>query len=400
MTRRRRAPAARRRLVRRRRRLLRTVFVLAVAVTLLVLRVTGSFGTTSDTTATSARRHPPVHRTRHNQQPTPTTNGAPSPYLTPGSNPAVLPTSILIADHMNNRLLIVNPEGRITWEFPEPGDLAPGQTFLVPDDAFFTPNGKEIVVTEEDDDVISVIDIATHHIVWRYGTPGTPGSGPNQLSNPDDAMMLPNGDIITADIKNCRVLILKPGLQTPLQSFGSPTEGCFHDPPAHWGSPNGAFPMRDGHYLVTEINGDWADVLGLNGQVSMATHPPGVSYPSDTNEVSPGVYLTVDYSDPGQIETFNSQGQLLWRFKPSGAQAMNMPSLALPLPNGDILCNDDYNHRVIVVDPTTNTIVWQYGHTGQAGTSPGYLNDPDGVDLLPPYSLDVVHAATMGLPSS
>jgi hypothetical protein len=49
------------------------------------------------------------------------TTDAPSPYLTPGSNPAALPSSILIADHMNNRLLIVNPEGRITWAFPALG---------------------------------------------------------------------------------------------------------------------------------------------------------------------------------------------------------------------------------------------------------------------------------------
>lgn len=393
------SPNPRQPLALRRRRLLRTLVVLSLTVTLLVLLVTGPFGTTSTKTASSRRRHRNVPKVHRPVQPSTTTTDAPSPYLVPGSNPAVLPTSVLIADHMNNRLLIVNPEGQITWEFPEPGDLAPGQTFLVPDDAFFTPDGKEIVVTQEDDDVISVIDVATQHIVWTYGTPGVPGSGPNQLSHPDDAMMLPDGDIIAADIKNCRVLILKPGLQEPLQAFGSPDQGCFHDPPAHWGSPNGAFPMRDGDYLVTEINGDWVDELNLNSQVTVQTHPPGVLYPSDTNEVSPGVYLTVDYSDPGQIETFNSQGQLQWRFKPTGAQAMNMPSLALPLPNGDILCNDDYNDRVIVVDPATNTIVWQYGHTGQAGTAPGFLNDPDGVDLLPPYSLDVVHASTMGLPA-
>jgi DNA-binding beta-propeller fold protein YncE len=379
--------------------LLRTVTVLAAAVALLILLVRSSTGGTSPRTAAAQRKQPALRHGTHARPPlTTTTADAPTPNLVPGSNPAVLPTSILIADHMNNRLLIVNPDGQITWQFPEPGDLAAGQTFLVPDDAFFTPDGKEIVATQEDDDVISVIDVATHRIVWRYGTPGTPGAGPNQLSNPDDAMMLPDGDIITADIKNCRVLILKPGLQTPLQSYGSPDEGCFHNPSAHWGSPNGAFPMVDGNYLVTEINGDWVDELGLNGNVSMETHPPGVSYPSDTNEVSAGVYLTVDYSNPGQIETFNSQGQLLWRFKPTGAQAMNMPSLALPLPNGDILCNDDYNDRVIVVDPTTNTIVWQYGHTGQAGTAAGYLNDPDGVDVAPPYSLDVTHASTMGLP--
>ena len=48
-----------------------------------------------------------------------------------------------------------------------------------------------------------------------------------------------------------------------------------------------------------------------------------------------------------------------------------------------IAANDDYNHRVIVIDPKTKRIVWQYGHTGVLGTGPGYLNKPDGLDLLP-----------------
>ena len=111
---------------------------------------------------------------------------------------------MLIADRTNNRLLVVNQQGAIVWEFPRPGDLAPGQTFLVPDDAFFTPDGREIVVTQEDDFVISIIDVATHRIVYRYGTPGQPGSGPNQVHNPDDAMQLPDGYLVAADIKNCR----------------------------------------------------------------------------------------------------------------------------------------------------------------------------------------------------
>ena len=56
------------------------------------------------------------------------------------------------------------------------------------------------------------------------------------------------------------------------------------------------------------------------------------------------------------------------------------------LPNGDILLNDDYNHRVIVIDPSTNHIVWQYGHDSVGGRPPGYLDNPDGLDPLPPYS--------------
>ena len=80
--------------------------------------------------------------------------------LAAGSDPSTLPADVLIADHHNNRLLIVDPQGRIRWEFPRPGDLAPGQTFLQPDDAFFSPDGKYIIATQEDDQVISVISLA------------------------------------------------------------------------------------------------------------------------------------------------------------------------------------------------------------------------------------------------
>ena len=313
--------------------------------------------------------------------------------LAPGSDPSALPADVLIADHHNNRLLIVDPQGRIRWEFPRPGDLAPGQTFLQPDDAFFSPDGRYIIVTQEDDYVVSVISVATSTIVYRYGVPGVPGAGPNHLFNPDDAMLTPAGSIVSADIKNCRIVIITPPAHVLTRAIGQTTNACMHDPPRRFGSPNGAFPMTDGNYLVTEINGDWADEMSLSGAVSWSANPPGVLYPSDTNEVYPGRYLTADYSDPGQIVEFTSTGHLLWRMG-----GFNQPSLALPLPNGDILLNDDFNHRVCVVDPATNRIVWQYGHTGQAGSAPGYLNDPDGVDLVPPDSLLITHAATMGEP--
>lgn len=316
-------------------------------------------------------------------------------YLRPHSNPAVLPADVLIADNRNNRLVIVDPQGRVRWQFPQPGDLAAGQHFKVPDDAFFSPNGKYIIATEEDYSVVSVISIVRHRIIYRYGTPGVPGSGANHVSNPDDAMMMPDGGLITADIKNCRILLLDPPFRQvhrPRRVIGT-TGICGHDPPHEFGSPNGAFPATNGSYIVTEITSDWVTQLSLNGRVSWAVHPPGVAYPSDTNEVYPGRYLTADYSRAGQLVEFGSHGQLLWRFR-----GLNHPSLALPLPNGDVLVNDDHNHRVIVIDPVTNKIVWQYGHTGRPGAAPGYLNDPDGVDLVPPDSMLLTHAPVMGQP--
>jgi hypothetical protein len=176
------------------------------------------------------------------------------------------------------------------------------------------------------------------------------------------------------------------------------TGSCEHQPGVSFGSPNGAFPMTGGDTAITEINGDWLDVLAPNGRPAYETHPPGLTYPSDTNEVRPGLFLSTDYSSPGAIETFSSEGTLRWRYAPSGASALNEPSLALPLPNGDVLANDDKNDRVIVVDPRSNEVVWQYGHTGVPGTRAGFLSNPDGVDLAPPYSLAARFAATSRSP--
>jgi hypothetical protein len=304
----------------------------------------------------------------------------------PGSDPSVLPGDVLVADKANNRLLEIDPYGRVVWRFPRPGDLAAGQTFHVPDDAFYSPNGRSIVATQEDDFTISAIDVAHDRISYRYGVPGVPGSSANHVYNPDDAMMLPGGQIVTADIKNCRLLVLQPPSHSPVQQIGS-TAGCIHDPPHDFGAPNGAFPASNGDTIVTEITGDWVDLMSPSGQLLHAVHAPGFTYPSDTNQLRPGVFLSVDYTSPGAIETFNAEGDLLWRFAPKGPNALDHPSLAIPLPNGDILANDDYNDRVIVVDPQTNKIVWQYGHTGRPGTRPGFLNIPDGVDLAPPNSL-------------
>jgi outer membrane protein assembly factor BamB len=317
--------------------------------------------------------------------------------LARGSDPSVLPGPVLIADEGNNRLIEISPAGQVLWQFPRPGDLAPGQTFKMPDDAFFSPDGTEIIATQEENFAVTLINIATHKIVWRYGLPGVHGSGPNRLWNPDDAMVLPNGDVVIADIINCRIIVVARGGHTVAHGYGQ-VGSCYHNPPLRFGSPNGAFPLSNGNWLVTEINGDWVSEMAPGGKVLWSTHPPGIAYPSDTNEIGPNRYLSVDYSFPGQIVIFDRAGRTIWRYRPTGAFALNHPSLALPLPNGDILLNDDANHRVIVVDPRTNQVVWQYGVTARPGSTVGLLNNPDGLDLVPPYSLLGTHAATLQTP--
>lgn len=375
---------------------------LVAAAAGVALLATGCTGATPRAAASLPSPPPPVASPEASP-------AAPAPWNDPatannpaglavGSNPSALPGPLMIADKLNNRVVIVDPQGRVRWQFPRPGDLAPGQTFKIPDDAFFTPDGRQIIATEEDAFVVSVIDIATHRIVYRYGMPGHAGSGPNQLDNPDDALMLPNGDILAADIKNCRIVLIAPQGTSPARIYGRTMRSCLHAPPSRFGSPNGAFPMSNGHYLVTEINGQWVDEMGIDGAIAWSVRLPGVAYPSDSNEIGPDRYLTVDYSSPGQALIFDRTGHVVWRYRPAGAGRLSHPSLALPLPNGDVIVNDDYNHRVVVIDPRTSRVVWQYGHTGRASAAAGYLNNPDGMDFAPPYSLLGTHAATMGQP--
>jgi hypothetical protein len=94
--------------------------------------------------------------------------------------------------------------------------------------------------------------------------------------------------------------------------------------------------------------------------------------------------LVVDYSRPRVVLELNPRGRVVWRYGPrSGSGMLDHPSLAIALPDGTIALNDDFHHRVVVIDPRTNRIVWQYGHTGRGGRASGYLLVPDGIDLVP-----------------
>ena len=280
-----------------------------------------------------------------------------------------LPGYLLIADRDNNRAIIVSPSKRIVWQA---GGLRG------PDDTFFTPGYRSVITNEEFNDTLTQVSLRTKAHVWRYGHDSTAGSSPGYLNSPDDAYRLANGDTTIADIKNCRIVQLTRAKRVRRILGGS----CVHDPPRGFASPNGDTPLPDGGLLVTEIGG-WIDRLGADGRLVWSVRSP-VSYPSDAQLLPDGRILVASFTNPGKIVELTTSGRVVWSFgSPSGPNYLNKPSLAVRLPNGLIASNDDWNHRVIVIDPKTKRIVWQYGHTGVAGRAPGYLNKPDGLDLLP-----------------
>ena len=372
-----------------------------VAVAVVVIAVGLHLGTSSGQAPasplpSSASREPATSADTSSAAPAEDPSPAPPtvpPSSTPGSgtgsgpgSPAAgsgpFPGGLLIADRANGRIIIVNDAGQIVWRFPAAGSLPPGWARLNADDAFIAPDGKSIVANDESHETIARIDIQTRRVVWTYGHYGQMGSARGYLHTPDDAYPLANGDIVVADIENCRILEIAPD-KSIVHQWGR-TGVCRSGAPSTFARPNGDTPLPDGGLLITEITGSRVVRLAADGHVVFDIHVP-VAYPSDAQLDSRGNVVVADFSTIGQVVSVEpATGKVVWRWRyASGSRRLNHPSLATPLPDGTVSVNDDFRHRLIVIDPKHHDIVWQYGRTDLAGRGPGFLNDPDGHQPLP-----------------
>jgi hypothetical protein len=282
--------------------------------------------------------------------------------------------NVLIADRGNNRILLVAPDKKIIWEY----DIVGIPPHSGADDAFFADGGKSIIINLEHQHVIQIVDIESKTVKWQYGEIGKRGAKNGHLNYPDDAYQLPNGDVLVADIRNCRILEISPAKEIVRQAG---VTGRCSGQPNTLASPNGDTPLPNGHVLVSTIRDHALTELDAELHAVFKMVLP-LHYPSDPQLTKAGNFLVADYSRPGKIIEIARDGSVVWEYSAGGEGQLRRPSLAIELPNGNILSNDDLNHRVIVIDKATKKIRWQYGVTGVRGSEPGYLRIPDGVDII------------------
>jgi len=69
----------------------------------------------------------------------------------------------------------------------------------------------------------------------------------------------------------------------------------------------------------------------------------------------------------------------VWSYAPRGKQALNHPSIAIPVASNRVAGCDDVNNRVFIVDPTSNSV-------GAVYSSPGGVpfQHPDGLAYRSP----------------
>jgi hypothetical protein len=302
----------------------------------------------------------------------------------PGAGSPYFGEKLLIADRGNNRMLVLDDTGTVIWTYPNPPTMPPPPGpggFYFPDDTFFMDHGTAIISNQEENETIVEIAYPSGKLLWQYGHPAQPGSAPGYLHEPDDAYLLKNGTVSVADADNCRILIINPSTDAVVNQIGT-TGVCVHGPPTEIGGPNGDTPLSDGNILVSEVHGSYVSEYTPTGGLVWTAHLD-IGYPSDPQQLGPNLYLCADYSDPGGFVEFNRSGQILYQYRAtSGINQLNQPSLVEQLPSGVLMANDDYRDRMMAIDPTTQALVWNYGVPDTAGTAPGYLNTPDGFDIL------------------
>src|SRR6266852_4182507 len=79
---------------------------------------------------------------------------------------------------------------------------------------------------------------------------------------------------------------------------------------------------------------------------------------------------------------------ILWQYGQFGVTGFGPNQLNTPvqntfLPNGNVLITDQGNERIIEVQRTDNSIVWQYGQNDVVGIGRNQLNNPNAAELLP-----------------
>lgn len=231
--------------------------------------------------------------------------------------PAVSPPFEVGCDNgcPDNRVLLADDDGRIVWQYGQFGITGAGPNELdTPVQATYLPN-RHVLITDQANNRIIEVSIATHRIVWQYGTTGVDGDGPDQLSGPNSAELLANGHILISDQGNNRAIEVD----------------------------------RRKNILATFTVGGTASIVAFASRL--------------TN----GDTLLTD-SGNSRIVEVDAHDAVVWQYFTNTDPASNtapLPTRAVRLANGDTLISDQFNDRVISVN-----------HAGQIVANYGELNVP------------------------
>ena len=312
------------------------------------------------------------------------------------------PGNITIADQFNNRVIEIQPNGHIIWQFGRgPLDFT-AHSIIGCNDAqrvgpftlmagTGTPPGviPQAPSGAVDNRVILVDPFG--RIVWQYGQIGQTGDGPNLLSTPVQCTWLPDAHVLITDQGNNRIIEVNLEKKIVWSYPGSNT-----NPPDQLNSPNSAELLANGHVLISDENNNRAiEVTRADVIVKVFTATNSVGPVAFASRLPNGDTLLTDAGNSRAVEVDANDIPVWQYFTDTDLEsvAAPLPTRAVRLRNGDTLISDQFNNRVILVDPD-GSIDADYGLPlaggGPIGNNVGYDLHTTQNGMYSPYDAKVV----------
>jgi hypothetical protein len=312
------------------------------------------------------------------------------------------PGNVLIADQFNNRVIEINPAGDIVWSFGRgPNDFSAKSAIGVNDAQRVGPftlmagTGTPAGVIPQApngaaDNRVMLVDPAGR-IVWQYGQFGQTGSGPNLLNTPVQSTFLPNFDVLITDQANNRIIEVNLSKKIVWQYPGSNTNEADQ-----LIGPNSAELLENGHILIADQGNNRAiEVTRGDRIVKTFTVGGTASIVAFASRLDNGDTLLTDSGNSRAVEV-DANDNIVWQYytdtDPNSVPAP-LPTRAVRLKNGDTLISDQFNNRVIRVNQA-GTIVRSYGLPlaggGPIGNNVGYDIHTAQKGLYAPYDAKVI----------
>ena len=312
------------------------------------------------------------------------------------------PGNILIADQFNNRVIETDAAGNIVWSFGlGPNDFSANSIIGVNDAQRVgrftlmagtgTPPGVIPQATNGAPDNRVVLVDPFGRIVWQYGQFGQSGSGPNLLDTPVQSTWLPDAHVLITDQANNRIIEVNLQKKIVWQYPGSNTNDADQ-----LSGPNSAELLENGHILIADQGNNRAiEVTRADVIVRTFTVGGTANTVAFASRLENGDTLLTDSGNSRAVEV-DANDNIVWQYltdtDPLSVLAP-LPTRSVRLHNGDTLISDQFNNRVIRVSPA-GAIVASYGLPlaggDTIGNNVGYDLHTTQQGLYSPYDAKVV----------
>jgi hypothetical protein len=210
--------------------------------------------------------------------------------------PGVPSGHVLITDQANERIIEVNLNKEIVWQYPDPSDTNPADLLSNPNSAELLENGH-ILISDENNN--RAIEVNRAHVILHTFTVGGTASGVAFSSR------LENGDTLLTDSNNSRIVEVDGNDNIVWEYFTNTDANSNNNRVGGGPLPTRAVRLRNGHTLISdqynhrviEVNHD-KQIVRTFGKINMLGYSPdsvaqgGLNSPYDAKRIGDYTGLT------------------------------------------------------------------------------------------------------------